>query len=179
MYRIESLQRGIGSSQFGKLFGGNVEHRLVQIILYQQAAHVPQGLFRNTGALVRIVTVAEVVMPFEVEGTLSDCLFVGQVECLLSKHETQHCVKFFRRSPVLFRVERGDLLHRKVGKDFLAENLHPGLLQRLPAYRTKMIQRVMLSVLWSFVRIMIAVCKLLKLLKIISRLAEESQTLSS
>ena len=142
VHRIESLQRGIDSAQFGKLFGGNLEHRLVEIILCQQAAHVPQGLFRNVGALVRIVADAEGMMPFEVEGELSDCLLVGQVAGLLSKHQTQHCVKFFRRGPVLFRVERGDLLHGKLGKDLLAENRCPGLLQQLPASRTKMIQRV-------------------------------------
>jgi len=94
-------------------------------------AHAPQGLGTQILGGIALLGDIEGIVPLLIEGQLIDRLGIGVVMHPLKHQNPQDGVQLFRGAAKIRPELWGDLVHRQLHQDFLAEQAGPGVLQKL------------------------------------------------
>jgi len=87
----------------------------------------PKGLGADILFLIRLGEDIEGIVPFDVEGELTDRLFIGEIKHLLEDQKAHQAEEFFGGAAHPRGIIRDKLFHGEVGKDFFPEEMCPRL----------------------------------------------------
>jgi hypothetical protein len=140
--RIQPLLGGGEVKEPFQRVGDIIKERLLQAQPPDDIPHDPEGAGGNIGAAVRRVGDVQRLMPNDVEGKLTNRLFVGQVLNMQQKDDAEHGVQLFGSTPFEIIVVGKQLLRRQLVEYLLPKQMRPGGFQKSEPFRAEILEGI-------------------------------------